>query len=446
MKVLTFVSDNGGCRAYRVRMPNIELKRFGVESVELAFIPNQVGVDPFNTVANVIYGFDLVIIQRCYIYDLVKTIIDACQFVGIPLLFETDDDYLNLPPDNPAYLSIIPQHILSTLVNPDGKTLDSERVLHERWKALEDYKRILRAVDGVTVSTEELKQTLLPYNKNIKVLPNCVPFIYPGRDYSPAESMMDENGNIFIKQNQGMVSVPSFYLTEKGPVETPRIGYTLSLSHKGKDWDTIKLYWEKLIKKYSTKKIPGGQTYGWWFVYVGCDPGELGNFVGSKEQNILPRDYWLREHYNLCRVDGQPWRVAPIGPSEYDLYLYHLRNIDVGIAALHMDGIFNQAKSDIKLKEYAMWGIPGVAPNYITYSRTFKHGETALLYNNGREFMEYVELLAEDKQLRHDMGMKAQAMVQEKYLASNWAKERYDFYTSCINKSYKLEVFGNCEQ
>lgn len=443
MKVLTFASDSGGCRAYRVRMPNIELKRFGVESLEMSFIPNQIGVDPFHTVANIIYQYDLVIIQRCYIYDLVKTIIDACKFVGIPLIFETDDDYLNLPPDNPAYMSIIPQHILDTLVNPDGKTLDTERVLYERWKALEDYKKILREVDGVTVSTEELKQTLLPYNKNIKVLPNCVPFVYPGRDHSPAESMMDQNGNIHIKNNQGMVSVPSHYFTEKGAVEIPRIGYTLSLSHRGKDWDTIKTYWEKLVKKYSTTKLPGGvHTHGWYWVYVGCDPGELGNFIGDPSQNIFPRDYWLREHYNICKTDRQPWRVAPIGPSEYDLYLYHLRNIDVGIAALHMEGIFNQAKSDIKLKEYAMWGIPGVAPNYITYNRTFKHGETALLYNNGREFMEYVELLANDRQLRMEIGAKAQQMVEQSFLAKDWAEERFNFYKSLVEKAYRLEVFA----
>lgn len=438
LRVLTFVSDIGGCHRMRVHQPFVELRRFGVENTTLTFLPNMPGEDNLHTLIKVFSDFDIVIVQRCYLYHIVKQIKDACEFIGIPCVFETDDDYLHLDPQNPAYASILHPSVFQTLIGEDGQLrpgVSGEQFIQARREALEGYKEIIRMMDAVTVSTEELKQTLLPYNKNIHVFENCVLNVYPWRTWDAAESMMGPDGTIQIKNNQGMVSVPAFYINkEKNQlVQTPRIGYTCTPSHRGKDWDTIAEQWERLIKKHS--------KHNWWFVYIGADPGELGNFTGDRANGIPPRDYWIQRHMNVCLANKLPWRVVPIAPAEYDLYNYHIRNIDVGIAPLHMDGIFNMSKSDIKIKEYAAWQVPAVAPNHITYNRNFTHGENVLLYNNARQFSEYVELLANDPKLRADMGRKAMELVKTNFLEKDMAAKRFRFLKTMVDSSYKLQVF-----
>lgn len=423
MKVLCFQADLGGCYIYRIKIPFDELKAYNVDIKSVPFIPNKPGVPQFNYLIDVMKEYDLVILQRCYLKHIADQVSAVAKFLGIPLVFETDDDYLHLEPDNPAYYSIIPPGVI------EGNPSRAEMEMH-RQKALEGYKDILRMADAVTVTTEELKHTILPYNRNVHVLPNNVVRTYEFRTYDP-EHVFAENGKIpvanftradnrVIKEIHGMYSIPSHFVDvgKQKMFQTPRIGYSGTMSHRGQDFNTIKQYWYKLIDKFSDSS---------WFVYIGDQ------FFYDEH------DIYVKGRKNI------KFKNIHIPPSQYDLYMFHLRNLDIGIAPLALNN-FNMSKSDIKAVELASWGVPCVLPKFITYTRNFVHGETCLTYSNGREFMECMETLIMDPKLRFEMGQKAQQYVENNRLEKHHAKRRYDIYRELVDNTYKLNIYEPVEK
>lgn len=416
MKVLVFASDLSGCNTYRIKFPSIELRRYGVDTSVLTFIPNRPGENQMQTLVNLLEGYDLAILQRCHIPEIFALIRDATDFLGIPLIFETDDDYLHLEEDNPAYWSMVPRGLLKD-------SMSRKEINEIRSKYLEAYKWIISSVDLITTSTKELMHTLYPYNKNIEVLPNNVLDTYRFRTYDPENNFIGPDGKFYLPNNMGMISTPSYFIKEdKTILATPRIGYSCTPSHWGQDWKTVEYYWHKLIQKYSKEC---------WFVYIGANPGPGGNWAD---------DPWMKQHREVVQRFGLKNRALPIAPGEYDLYNFHLRNLDIGIAPL-APNIFNMSKSEIKWLEYSSWGIPSVLPNYITYNRSAVNGETALLYDNGREFQEAIQTLIHDSELRYKIGLNALNWVENNRVEKLWAKRRFDIYKDLVDNSYRLKVF-----
>lgn len=413
LRILVMLGDLSGCYIYRVRNPMEAVTGYGIDYVCYPFLCNAPGRSQFEVLVDLLAGYDLVIIQRCYILAIVEAIHKACEFLGIPIVFETDDDYINLPLTNPAYLATIPPEVLK-------QSSTSNKVLYEaRAKAIDDYKAIIGMADGITVSTEELKKVLFDYNRNIEVFENSLPSVWSSRDHSPEEACIDRDpnsptfGKTIIRPIHGLWSIPDYYISNGQPIQCPRIGYTGTQTHRGEDWDTVKYYWEKLIDKYSNSRA--------WFVYIGDE-------------------YFFHEHENYRKKKGLPQRNLGLGAAEYDLYKLNIRNLDIGIAPLYPN-IFNMSKSDIKALEYAAWCIPAVLPNYITYSRHWKNGENCLLYNNGREFQEAIETLINDPKLRVQLGINANKYVAENRLEKFHAKRRYEFYRSLVDEAYKFKVY-----
>lgn len=418
MKILAQVGDLGGCYQYRIRIPFAALNKYDVSVDCYPFLPNNPGDDQFKTLVGLYSNYDAVLVQRCYIYPVVEQMKRACEFLGIPMIFETDDDYLNLPPTNPAYLAVI--HPDFFIQHPNSTKEEIER---ERLRCLEGYKRILEMADLITVSTEELKRTLAPYNKNIVVLQNNLESVYLYRDHNPEHSYIcrekgPNEGKMVIESKHGLWSIPDHYVVQEPGKNTaqafqcPRIGYSGTISHRGNDFKTIEYYWEKLIMKRSKEC---------WFVYLGDKNFWEIHERKRKERNLPPRNLLIPQY-------------------EYSLYMYNYRNLDVAIAPVYPN-VFNMSKSDIKAVEAASWGIPCVLPNYVTYNRNFVHGENCLMYDNGKEFFEYAELLLGDPKLRTQLGQNALKYVAENRLERQHSKARYEAYKSVIDKSYKLEVY-----
>lgn len=369
-------------------------------------------------------GYDLVIIQRCYIYSIIKQIHDYCQFLGKPLIFEVDDDYLHLPPTNPAYFGdFIPPGMEKAPVQ--------DKELH-RENGLEGYRKALELVDLITVSTEELKRTLYPYNKNIEVLPNNVERIYRYTSHGMEAPDPNNPGKLLpVEDKHGLVNIPDHYLDgwTKKLKNVVRIGYSGTVTHQ-EDFKSIQYYWKKLIDKYSCKKDKAytveslalkREKIPLWFVYIG-DP------------------YFFKLHSDESEKKGLENRHHWVKPASYDMYIMQIRNLDVGIAPLAPD-IFNMSKSPIKAIEAGSWGIPSVLPNYITYSREFTHGKNCFLYKSGQEFFEYMDLLIGDDRLRFEMGQAAQQYVAENRLEYQHSEKRFKLYDNLVKNSYPLKTF-----
>jgi glycosyltransferase involved in cell wall biosynthesis len=411
MKICYFYSDFSGCLQFRVLQPFRALKRFGVDATGYCYLPKYPNQNEFETLVNMVSGYDLIIVQRCYLLEIFQKLRQACDFVGIPLVFETDDDYIHLEPDNPAFAGMIGEDFLKT--NPT-----QQQINEKRQHTLNEYVQIISQADLVTVSTEELKKTLNRFNKNIVVLENQVEQVYEWRSQDP-EHLFIKDGGVQIMEKFGFVSIPSYYLTPDGKsaVLTPRVGYTGTPTHRGRDWNTIEEGYKKVIKKLNEKC---------WFVYIG-DPWF---------------NYWHEELKKELREKKPKFgdRNWPISAQPFDMYNLNIRNIDIGMAPV-APTLFNMCKSDLKALELAAWGIPSVLPNYVTYSRHWKHGENCLLYYNAKEFQECMETLINDAQLRMKLGHNALQYVKSSRLESQHAERRYNIYKETIENSTRLKIF-----
>lgn len=354
-----------------------------------------IGAD-FNQLLGLIAQYDLVIIQRCYLYLTCKIVKDACDFLRKPLVFETDDDYFHLPETNPGFKPIV-----------EDPTI------------LGGYAEVLKMVDAVTVSTQELKNVIYRFNKNVHVFPNNIDMIYCG-EYGPprkGESVekAGDNGKLNIKSDHGLITIPSYYMASDDnmskktgktyPKRVVRVGYTGTPTHK-EDFETIARSLEKVIEKYK------GLI---WNIFIG-------------------------DEYFYQRVNKGIGRLLHIKECPYQLYMFQIRNFDIGIAPL-APNLFNMSKSPIKAIEYASWGIPSILPNYITYTREFTNGVNCLTYNNSREFTECLDTLIGDENLRLKLGQAARDHVRNNRLERSHAERRFNFYRELIEKKGKLFRF-----
>lgn len=424
MRIFSFISDMGGPYRLRVEQPMRALKRFGITHAHGVVIPseNNAPGPSLNALINMLSGYDICILQRVTSLPITQMVKNACHFLDIPLILEFDDDYINLPKNNPCfYGTAIDNPLLEQIrrLSALGQEAAVQELMpqleYSRLQGLEELKQAISLYDAVTTTTEELAQVYRPYNKNIEVFPNQMERVHYFRDYTIEET--DHEGRLKPPEGKlGMHSIPAFWPSrdEKGiprhdlPLNRiVRVGYTGTSSH-GDDFRTIEDSWVKLTKNYADKC---------WFTYIG-DP------------------YFFDK-----QVDHRGRRQF-IPPTEsYDKYLSNVRNLDVGIAPLDVREPFNMSKSDLKALEYASWGIPAVLPGFITYSRTFTHNENCLMYNNKKEFYQCLEAYINDPALRFKHGNAARELVANTRLEDQHAERRANFLAATIAAKKKSQRF-----
>ena len=138
-KILYVLADSQGCGHYRCLLPAWYL---------------QMITDTYHTTCSWelsladMYCYDMIIFQR-HFEDKVKPLWDAAKDSGVIMVYETDDDFFNIRPINPAY-----------------------KFIHNNEK--QNVRNFMKMADAVVVSTEHLKNQMKCYNKNIYVIPNMV--------------------------------------------------------------------------------------------------------------------------------------------------------------------------------------------------------------------------------------------------------------------------------
>jgi glycosyltransferase involved in cell wall biosynthesis len=98
------------------------------------------------------YCYDMIIFQR-HFEDKVKPLWEGAKDSGAIIVYETDDDFFNIRPANPAYKFI-------------G---NNEK---------QNVRDFMKMADAVLVSTNHLKDQMKCYNKNIYVMPNMIELNY----------------------------------------------------------------------------------------------------------------------------------------------------------------------------------------------------------------------------------------------------------------------------
>ncbi len=149
-------------------------------------------------------------------------------------------------------------------------------------------------------------------------------------------------------------------------------------------------------------------------------------WIGTKstfEKHLLPCRKWIRkaqedlgvefhiigitEDQNLGnRVSYFPWSEE----SEVE----RIQAFDLGIMPLK-DSQWEKGKCAYKLIQYAACGIPGLASDVGMNNEVTIDGETGFLANSENEFLEKIEKLRDDRDLRIQLGQNARKWVEEKY-------------------------------
>ena len=137
---------------------------------------------------------------------------------------------------------------------------------------------------------------------------------------------------------------------------------------------------------------------------------------------------WVYEKISPFRVEFHKW----VGHELFHMKLGTLC-ADINIATL-ADTRFNRCKSAIKWYEASALKIPTLASNAGPYADEIVDGETGLLFSTPQEFVEKLELLVKDPDLRKRIGQNAYDWTRENRDAMKTVAPLADFYRSLVKE------------
>ena len=120
----------------------------------------------------------------------------------------------------------------------------------------------------------------------------------------------------------------------------------------------------------------------------------------------------------------------------YEDYEAAIRSSDIMLLPLR-DNEFNRAKSDLKFIESAANGAVALA-SPVVYSSVIEDGKTGFIYRNGREFINKLNLLVRNKNLRRKVAEEAYSYVRHERLMSQHYEERLDWYRELLARLPEL--------
>ncbi len=244
-------------------------------------------------------------------------------------------------------------------LDDDIAALDGRNPMGRPWTPEKRHALTLaiRAANGVTTSTPTLGASLSKWNRNVRVIPNAV---------DPYDFLFD-----------GRAIIPRFH------DEVIRIGWQGSYSHLA----DLKMAMPALLE---VGRLPNVEVH-----VFGYDPWQP---LTGKEQRTGQLAFdgvsyyshgWtldLRQHYR--RISGLDVALAPV-----------------------IDSPFNRSKSAIKWMEHSIYATPMVVSNVRCYTETVRHGETALVAKDERDWRKYLTALVKSADLRQEIGLAAQTEV-----------------------------------
>ncbi|MGE5123999.1 MAG: glycosyltransferase family 4 protein [Acidobacteriaceae bacterium] len=293
---------------------------------------------------------DLVLIQRdfCRDYETYTKIISLAKAQKKPLVVDLDDNLFELPANHPDRLTgYYAGSLLPLLLG-------------------------IMDADLVTVPTKPLRDYLLRYNPNIRVIPN------------------------YLDDSLWKISTPKRLNDNHEKIV---IGYMAGPSHRP-DLQMVLPALLKIVGKY-----PGQIHFNFWGIDA---PIEL-------------------EAYS--RVDWYPTETF-----RYDAFItaFQEMHADFMIAPL-CDNLFNSCKSPIKFLEYGAIGVPGIYSRVPPYVNMINHGKDGFLAYTIEEWVENLCKLIEDPDLRLIMAENAQRKIKQRWLLSKNMNLRMQIYEDAVS-------------
>ena len=327
---------------YRIYSP---LKQAGIEIIP-GIRENQLALEAIDQAP-------LVLFQRDFSRNFgeYQQVLERAHAQGKPVVLDLDDHLLALPEDHPDRIS--------------GWFADGlPSLLHAMVNS-----------DALTVTTQTLRQALLPYNPRIYVLPN----------YLDAELWQFREPKV----------------AEKGaPV---RILFMGTPTHQP-DLELIGEPLAHIAQKYAEHVA---------FIFFGAQPPS--SLESAAKVTYLPLHTY---HYQAF------------------LQEYQQLEAEIAIAPLQ-DNLFNRSKSAIKYLEYTALGISGVFCALPPYAEVVHDGLDGFLAANPEEWEQKLKLLIESPELRLQSAREAQKQVRQHWLIQDHSGEWQDVYDQILEKKIK---------
>lgn len=108
-------------------------------------------------------------------------------------------------------------------------------------------------------------------------------------------------------------------------------------------------------------------------------------------------------------------RLKFLQPVRIEQYADLVSGFDIALAPL-ADTRFNRAKSDLKVVEYGMLGLPVVASKMPSYARFVRNGENGFLAASSKDWLQRVSALIEDRELRDRLGAGLRRAAQNRVI------------------------------
>lgn len=260
--------------------------------------------------------------------------------------------------------------------------MTEEKVKNGLGKLDKNIDDFLKEADLVTCTTEFLKTEYEKTNPNVVVLPNCVdPFYFPEPKRNEDEVVrIGVTGSVGITNDVEVLKpIIDHYQHD------PRVRLVLlSLPPEGQNEIYKKLYAEE---------------YAYW------------NKVNIEWHSFVTSDVYY-EYLNDLKLDMV---IIP-----------------------RSDSYFNRCKSNLKFLENSMLEIPTIGQSFPTkdspYEVDLEDTQHLLLATDTKSWIEQIEKLITDKELRREMGKKAHEYVENKYSIENNAQKWVDAYKPLMNK------------
>jgi glycosyltransferase involved in cell wall biosynthesis len=132
---------------------------------------------------------------------------------------------------------------------------------------------------------------------------------------------------------------------------------------------------------------------------------------------VAGADYRRSFKVDKHRLFHVPWLHVASDPRLF----YRMIDYDIGICPL-LDTEFARSKSAIKALEYSARGIPVIASDVEPYRKFITDGVNGFLVKTDHEWLNRLELLANDEDLRLKMGAAAKENARKHTIEGNWQR------------------------
>ena len=355
MKILVVKTYDGGLWYHRLFIPFLELIARGV-NVTFTSDYSKENLSDYN----------VIVFQRhISLKGDTKLICDRLKGLGLKIVFDIDD-YWDLPSDHkllPYYRSNkIPQQVIEAF----------------------------KCVDVVTTTTNKLASFILPYNKNVYVLPNAI-------------NTTDEQWN-----------------SEKVKSDILRFGYVCGVHHSH-DAKLMKESCGHILRKLNVQLLLGG------FNNESNGEYESMEAMMTDGYNYLDKDY-LTYLFAKIKDNNDQYinkKYRRLWALDYRNYGKMYDHIDVSLVPLR-DNLFNSCKSELKLVEAATKGCGAIVSKVEPYS-SFPEEAVEFVDDNSKGWFNAVKRMS-DKNYRDDKVSALKDYVNNNYNLDSITETRLQIF------------------